>query len=47
MEMINSKPCLEMKNAINELTSRLNTPEARMSNRVIKFLKKKCKEKEE
>lgn len=47
MEMIDLKPCMEMKNAINELISRLSTAEERMSNRVIKLPKKKCKEKEE
>lgn len=48
MEMIDSSPCVEMKNAINELTRRLSAAEERIGHleyRVIKLHKKKRREK--
>ena len=50
MEMIDSSPGVEMKNAINELTRRLRAAEERISHleyRVNKLHKKKCKKKKE
>lgn len=51
MEMIDSSPCVEMKNAINELIRRLRAAEERIGHleyRVNKLhKKKKCKKKKE